>query len=108
MNLKGRLEKLERGEDLAAHNAERTRPRQRSLERLLHAHENGRREIQGLEPLPELPYTEEDAFEDRRFLEETIPAYRERPGWQSEEAKAVLDRWEQHIRDNLAKGADDA
>jgi hypothetical protein len=108
MNLKGRLEKLERGEVLAAHNAERAKPRQRSLERLLHAHENGRRELNGLEPLPELPYTEEDAFDDRRFLEETIPAYRELPGWQSEEAKAVLDRWEQHIRDNLAKGADDA
>jgi hypothetical protein len=106
MNLKGRLEKLERGEVLEGHNAERARPRY--MERLLHALENGRREIAGREPLPELPYTEEDRADDRRFLEETIPAYRERPGWQSEEAKAVLDRWEQHIRDNLAKGADDA
>jgi hypothetical protein len=65
------------------------------MERFLHAQENARREIQGLEPLPDLPYTDADREDDRRFLEETLPAYRERPGWQSEEARVFLDAWEQ-------------
>jgi hypothetical protein len=75
------------------------------MERYFHAHENARREIEGREPLPELPYTEEDREDDMRFLEEIIPAYRAGPGWQTEEAQAVLDAWEQHTREKLAKGA---
>jgi hypothetical protein len=63
---------------------------------------NLRRCEAGLEPLP---YTPEDLEDDRRCLEETIPIYRASPGWQSEEAQHVLDHWEQHIKDNLEKGA---
>lgn len=76
-------------------------------ERYFHAFENGRRELQGLEPLPDLPYTEEDREEDRRFLEETIPEYRAGPGWQSEEARDVLDAWQRMIEERLAKGTQD-
>jgi hypothetical protein len=71
------------------------------MERLLHALENGRREIEGREPLPELPYTEEERDDDRKFLQETIPAYQASPGWHSEEARAVLDAWEQRIEERL-------
>jgi hypothetical protein len=78
--------------------------RSRAMERFLHAQENARREIQGLEPLPDLPYTDEDRENDRELLEETLPAYRERPGWQSEEARAFLDYWQQSIEENLRKG----
>jgi hypothetical protein len=77
--------------------------RSRVMERYLHTYENARREIEGRELLPDLPYTEEDHEDDRRFLEETIPAYRELPGWQSEEGRAILNWWEQHTRDKLAK-----
>ena len=48
---------------------------QRGWERYFHAHENARRELEGLKPLPELPYTEEDREEDERTLAHTIPAY---------------------------------
>ena len=62
---------------------------------------NLRRREAGLEPHP---YTPEDLEDDRRCLEEIIPRYRASPGWQSEEAQAMLDHWEEHIRDNLEKG----
>ena len=75
------------------------------MERFLHAHENARRQLEGRNPLPELPYTEEGCKDDRRFLEEIIPAYREDPGWQTEEAGAILDRWEEQTLKSLQEGA---
>jgi hypothetical protein len=102
MSLKARLQRLERLQGPAAHYAEQARSR--AMERLLHALENARREMDRREPLPELPYTEEDREDDRRFLEETIPYYRERPGWQTEEARAVLDYWEEQALKRLRKG----
>ena len=91
MSLRHRLERLE-----ARHEAKpggECRQNARLWERFFHTHENARRELLGLEPLPDLPYTEEDREreDDRRFLGEIIPAYRAGPGWQTEEAKAVLD-----------------
>ncbi len=76
----------------------------RLWERYFHAHENARRELQGLEPLPDLPYTEEDHENDRRFLEGIVPAYRAGPGWQTEEAQAVLDYWQQQTEERLQAG----
>jgi hypothetical protein len=97
VSLHKRLERLE------AISGARAEPPQmsRAMERLLHIQENARRELHGLEPLPDLPYTEEDREDDRRFLEETIPAYRESRGWQTEEARAVLDHWQQHTEERL-------
>jgi hypothetical protein len=79
--------------------------RERLWERYFHTYENARREIHGLEPLPDLPYTEEDREDDRRCLAEVIPAYRTSPGYQHGDGKAFLDHWEQSIKDKLAKGA---
>jgi hypothetical protein len=73
------------------------------MERWLHAHESARRVIEGREPLPDLPYTDEDRENDRAFLQESIPAYRMGPGWQTEEAHAILDYWEQLIRERLGE-----
>jgi hypothetical protein len=95
--------RLERLEDLSSAKAEAPQ-NSRIWERYFHAHENARREIEGREPLPDLPYTEEDREDDRSFLEETLPAYRAGPGWQTEEAQATLDYWEQHTRERLQKG----
>jgi hypothetical protein len=75
----------------------------RAMERLLHLHENARREMHGLEPLPDLPYTDEDREDDRRLLQETISQYRMSPGYQSGEGKAFLDHWEQETKERLAK-----
>ncbi len=63
---------------------------------------NLRRAEAGLDPLP---YTPVDLEDDRRCLSEVIPVYRADPGWQTPEAQEMLDGWEQHIRDNLQKGA---
>jgi hypothetical protein len=106
VTLHKRLEKLE-GQAAAQARAREApqRSRERSWERYFHAHENVRREIEGCEPLPDLPYTEEDREDDRRFLEETIPAYRTLPGWRSGEGREILDHWEQHTRERLEKGA---
>ena len=75
------------------------------MERLLHALENARREIEGREPLQDLPYTEEDRREDEEFLAHTLPTYRASPGWQTEEAQSVLDDWEKHTLERLQRGA---
>ncbi len=77
----------------------------RGWERYFHAAENAQRELQGLEPsfAADLSYTEEDYKDDLNTLEETIPAYRESPGWQTEEAKAFLDEWERDIEENLCR-----
>jgi hypothetical protein len=101
VSLHKRLERLE-----VLSGGKNEAPRQsRAMERLLHAHEQARREIQGLKPLPDLPYTEEDRADDKETLRETIPAYRASPGYQSGDGKAFLDHWEREVRDRLAKGA---
>lgn len=74
---------------------------ERGWERFFHAHENARREAHGLELLPELPYTKEDYGDDLKWLDEGIPAYRRSTGWQTEEARAVLDGWEREVREKL-------
>jgi hypothetical protein len=99
VGLRERLERLE-----AASGTAEPPKRSRAMERLLDLHENARRELHGLEPLPDLPYTEEDREDDWETLQETIPAYRRSPGYQGGEGKAFLDHWEQEIRDRLQEG----
>jgi hypothetical protein len=71
------------------------------MTRFLHEIGQARRRLAGLVPEDDLPYTEEDRENDRRFLEETIPAYWVGPGWQTEEAKADLDYWQQQTLKRL-------
>ena len=99
---------LERLEGRAAQEAPGavSKSRERLWERYFHTYENARREIAGLEPLPELPYTEEDRADDMDTLAETIPAYRASPGYQSGEGKAFLDHWEQSLREKLKRGVE--
>ncbi len=68
---------------------------------VLHEIGQARRHLAGLVPEDDLPYTEEDRENDRRFLGETILAYRAGLGWQTEEAKAVLDYWQQQTLKRL-------
>jgi hypothetical protein len=99
MSIHKRLERLEvlaRAPD----KAEQTTPRYR--EAYFRALENFEREEAGLEPLP---YNDIDRESDEHFLAETHPVYRSLPGWQREECREILDRWEQHTRERLAKGA---
>ena len=106
MGIKDRLRRLEDRQGRVAKLGSQLDPlRERLWERLFHEFENGRRELHGLGPLPDLLYTEEDREDDRRFLAEAIPEYRASRGWQTEEAQAVLDYWEQHTREKLEKGA---
>ena len=101
-SIEHRLERLER---LAESHHESRSGSTRYMERFLHALENARREIEGREPLPELPYTEEDRQDDTEFLRETLPAFRASLGWQTQEAQSVLDEWEKHTLQKLEKGA---
>jgi hypothetical protein len=71
------------------------------MTRFLHEIGQARRRLAGLVPEDDLPYTEEDRENDRRFLEETIPAYRAGPGWQTEETKDVLDYRQQQTLKRL-------
>jgi len=73
----------------------------RSMEVYFHIYENARRELDGLEPLPDLPYTKEDYEDDLNTLETTLPAYRAKPGWRAGEEKAFLDEWERDIKRRL-------
>jgi hypothetical protein len=72
VSLHKRLEKLEGRASFSAREAPDA-VRSRAMERWLHAHESARRVIEGREPLPDLPYTDEDRENDRAFLQESIP-----------------------------------
>ena len=87
MSLRRRLEALEAWPKPGAHE------NPRDLERYFHALQNAEREEKGLEPLPGLPYTEEDYHDDLR----AIAAYRANLGGQTEEAQDVLDEWERDV-----------
>jgi hypothetical protein len=76
------------------------RLRRRLMTRFFHEIGQARRRLAGLVPESDLPYTEEDRENDRRFLEE-ISAYRERRGWQTEEARAVLNYWQRNTEERL-------
>lgn len=89
MSLHRRLERLEAR---TAQSASQGPPR--CLERYFRSVDNYRRELDGLEPLPVLPYTEEDHQDALR----TIAAYCAEPGWQIGEAKAFLDQWESNLK----------
>lgn len=60
----------------------------------------------------EEPRAPEVSHEDRRELAEwvlgsVIPKYRNEPGWQSPEAQALLDAWEEEARRELEGDVDD-
>jgi hypothetical protein len=101
-SIERRLERLER---LAESPHEDKSESTRYMERFLHLLENAHREIEGREPLPDLPYTEEDRKDDEEFLRETLPTYRASPGWQTQEAQSVLDEWQKHTMHSLENGA---
>jgi len=71
------------------------------LDSYFRALENLDREMAGL---PALPYTEVERKDDEEFLLETLPFYRANPGWQTEEARHVLDEWERNTGERLEKG----
>ena len=77
----------------------------RGWQRYFHAHENARRGLHGLEPMPDLEYTEEDREDDRRCLLETIPAYRNSRSGGTEQMSAFLDSWERDLQERLGKEA---
>ncbi len=101
MGLRDRLRRLETLEARTqAHQAYKT---PRRVERYFHILENAQRRARGLEPLPDLEYTEEDRQDDLTTLHEHIPAMRNNAGWQKEEARALLDEWERNLREKLER-----
>ena len=100
-SLEDRIAKLEAARGAQQEDAE-ARQRSRTMDRMLHAMANGRRELLGLppEPLPrELRETKSDLLDT---LQHTIPWYRSHGGWDSGEEKAFLDQWEDRLLERLA------
>lgn len=97
MSLRGRLEALEAAgvgrKDAAESEATP------ELERYFAELENSQRVRAGLEPL-EIPYTREELANDLTMIEEA----RSDAGWQTPEARALLDAWERDVREKLEKG----
>lgn len=82
-------------------------PSPREWERYFHAHENARRGLHGLEVLPELEYTEEDRQIDLDTLENVLPVYRASAGWRDEKDQAMLDAFEERLKERIhEKGAE--
>lgn len=75
----------------------------RSMERYFHALTNARRQEAGLEPLPDLPYIKEDYEDDLKVLGEHLPTMRTDLGWQTEEAKSLLDQWERTVKERIER-----
>ena len=97
MGLKDRLRRLEETSwDLCAETSSRN-----PLDTYFRALENLEKEGAGV---PALPYTEEDRQDDEEFLLETLPFYRANLGWQTEEARRVLEEWERNTRKRLKRG----
>ena len=101
MSLKKRLEQLEE----QFKSGEQTNPgggmSSREWELFFHVHENAHRELDGLEALPPLEYTEEDREDDKSTLEETIPAYRNGGGWNTDASRDFLDYWERETMNRM-------
>jgi hypothetical protein len=100
-SLERRLEELEEQFRSGEQAGGGTSPRE--WEQLFHAQENSRREFHGLEPLPDLPYTEEDRENDLDTLAYVIPVYRASLGWQSEEGQTKLDAWEEQLKQRIER-----
>jgi hypothetical protein len=93
-------QRLERLEGTNCNTSRQAKGTPSELQSYFRALANFRRAQVGLEP----EYTAVDLEDDRRSLEETIPILRASPGWQTEEAQAMLDRWEVQTRELLQKG----
>lgn len=101
MSLEKRLEQLE--EQFKSGEGPGGGMSSREWERYFHASENARREIHGLEALPDLEYTKEDRENDLDTLERVIPIYRASLGWQSEEDQTKLDAWERNVKQRIER-----
>ncbi len=98
MGLRNGLRRLERLE--AAREAERPYGVPPHILLYLKHADNARRKMDGLEPLALTPEEEElERDSERDALENLIPTMRADPGWQGEDAQAMLDEWEMSARE---------
>jgi len=73
------------------------------MDRFYHSHENARRELFGLEPLPLPDELRETRAEVLSTLRETIPFYRDRGSWGEGEGAEFLRQWENHELEKLSE-----
>jgi hypothetical protein len=104
-SLEDRIRRLEasaglaRQEDADAAEARR----RRALDKWLHEYENGRRTLQGLEPLPLPPELEDARADVLHTLRHVIPYYRERGGYRDGDGAEFLRRWEDTALEKLSE-----
>jgi hypothetical protein len=99
-----RIRRLEAARGMRAEATASEERHRRVMDRLYHVLENGRRELQGLDPLPPPEVSPEDTREDiLHTLTTTIPHYRARGGWYSGEGAEFLAEWENRELEKLSE-----
>jgi hypothetical protein len=101
MALGDRIRRLEDAQGLRRVESEGD-ARRRIYDRLYHALENGRRELEGLDPMPMPEELEETREEILDALGTTIPHYRRYPGYQGGDGAEFLAAWEDRLLEQLA------
>jgi hypothetical protein len=108
-----RIRRLEDAQGVGRVESEGDTRRRRVMDRMYHTLENGRRELEGRDPLPDLPEAplEDTKTDIMNTLSRTIPHYRQHGGWRRGEGKEFLDRWQDRLLAqlaNLESGENDA
>jgi hypothetical protein len=102
-SLEDRVRKLEAAHGAGREADEAERRRRRTMDRLYHALENARRELDGLDPLPtplQLEGTKDDILHTLRHV---IPHYRARGGYSHGHGAEFLCEWEDCTLEKLAE-----
>ena len=102
-SLEDRIRKLEAAHGAGREADEAERRRRRTMDKLLHALENARRELDGLDPLPTPPELAETKDDVLHTLGETIPHYRARGGYSHGDGAEFLREWEDCALEKLAE-----
>lgn len=110
MALEDRIRRLEAAAGQARQESEDDARRRRIYDRLYFETENGRRELDGLDPLPTPAHLEDTREDILHTLRHVIPRYRQSLGYQHGAGKEFLAQWQDELLEKLAalpKGDDD-
>jgi hypothetical protein len=101
VGIEDRIKRLEASAGQARQESEDDARRRRVFDRLYFEVENGRRALQGLDPLPTPPGLEDTRDDILHTLRTTIPHYRADRGWKHGEGREFLDRWQDELLEKL-------
>jgi hypothetical protein len=102
-SLEDRVRKLEAAHGAGREADEAERRRRRTMDRVYHAIESGRRELAALDPLPTPPELAETKDDILHTLRHVIPHYRARGGYSHGDGAEFLREWEDCTLEKLAE-----